>query len=61
MAKILPRWVSAEGLPANQAKTFKEYIHCLQTDPTPYCADPPGEDTYYAACSGALGNEGTKL
>lgn len=61
MAKILPRWVSAEGLPANQAKTFKEYIHCLQTDPTPYCAEPPGEDTYYAACSGALGNAGTVI
>lgn len=61
MAKILPRWVSAEGVPANQAKTFKEYIHCLQTDPTPYCASPPGEETYYAACSGALGNAGTVL
>lgn len=61
MAKILPRWVSAEGVPANQAKTFKEYIHCLQTDPTPYCADPPGEDYYYSVCAGALGNAGTVL
>ncbi len=48
---------------AVQAKTYYEFIRCLQEpdDGQVYCADPPGTDSYYAACAGALGNEGTTL
>lgn len=46
---------------ACKAKTFHEFIEILQTDESPYCSSPPGVESYYEACSGALGNAGTKL
>lgn len=61
MAVVLPRWIGSDGKATTDAKTMKEYVIALQTDSSPYCADPPGVEPYYNAMLGALGNEGTVL
>jgi len=61
MAKMLPKWVGSDGKSTTQAKTMKEYCIALQTDSSPYCADPAGVDPYYAAMLNCLGNQGTVL
>ena len=61
MARLLPRWVGSDGKGTTQAKTMREYCVALQTDPTPYCADPPGVDDYYSKMLSCLGNQGTVL
>lgn len=61
MAKVLPRWVGSDGKGTTQAKTMREYCIALQTDPSPYCAEPAGVEPYYAAMLSCLGNQGTVL
>lgn len=61
MAKVLPRWVGSDGKSTTQAKTMLEYAIALQTDSSPYCAEPAGVEPYYAAMLNCLGNQGTVL
>ena len=61
MAKVLPRWVGSDGKATTDAKTMREYAIALQTDTSPYCADPAGVEPYYNAMLRCLGNQGTVL
>ncbi len=61
MATVLPRWVGSDGKGTTQAKTMREYCIALQTDTSPYCAEPAGVEPYYAAMLSCLGNQGTVL
>lgn len=61
MAKILPRWVGSDGKGTTQAKTMLEYCVALQTDTSPYCAEPAGVEPYYAAMLRCLQNQGTVI
>jgi hypothetical protein len=50
--------------PVTQAKTMKEYVHCLQNadgGKTKYCSDPADEDLYYNTMAECLGNQGTVI
>lgn len=58
-AWFIVRW---NDPPVTEAKTFRDYIHRLenQNDGSVYCQNPP-EEGYWAACSSALGNQGTVI
>ena len=61
MGTLLPRWVGSDGKSTTDAKTMREYVIALQTDSSPYCAEPAGVEPYYTALCNMLGNQGTVL